>query len=386
MVPEKAAVPEQAPRIEPFRIDIPQAQLDDLDRRLAATRWPDELPAAGRAYGVPLGETRDLVGYWRDGYDWRRQEQRLNAVPQFITRIDGQTVHFLHVRSTVPGALPLVLTHGWPGSVLEFLAVIGPLTDPAAHGGDARDAFHVVVPSLPGYGFSGPTTDRGWTQHRVARAWAVLMDALGYDRYGAQGGDIGSGVSRHLGQIAPDHVAGVHLNFLLTPPTGDPAQFTPEERAAAERLSYFNREGSGYFREQSTRPQTLAYALTDSPAGLAAWIGEKFTEWSDPASRISRDDVLTDVMLYWLTGTVNSSFRMYWEHFHAPGGGAPRPSRTPTGIAIFPHEIAPPVRAIAEQTSNIVHWSPQPRGGHFAALEEPGLLVDDIRAFFRPLR
>jgi pimeloyl-ACP methyl ester carboxylesterase len=379
-------VPDSALSVEPFRIDIPQAQLDDLDRRLAATRWPDELPGSGRQYGVPLGELRDLVGYWRDGYDWRRQEQRLNAVPQFTTRIDGQLVHFLHVRSARPDALPLILTHGWPGSVLEFLGVIGPLTDPAAHGGDPADAFHVVVPSMPGFGFSGPTSEPGWTGQRVARTWAALMPALGYGRYGAQGGDIGARVSRELGRIAPEQVAGVHLNFLLTPPPGDPADFTPEERAAAAGLARYDRELSGYFRQQSTRPQTLAYALTDSPAGLAAWIGEKFTEWSDPGSRISRDDVLTDVMLYWLTGTVNSSIRMYWEHYHAPGGRVPLPSPTPTGVAIFPHELAPPVRALAEQASNIVHWSPQPRGGHFAALEEPGLLVDDLRAFFRPLR
>jgi epoxide hydrolase len=379
-------VPDSALSIEPFVIDIPQAQLDDLDRRLAATRWPDELPGAGRQYGVPLGELRDLVAYWRDGYDWRRQERRLNAVPQFTTRIDGQLVHFLHVRSARPDALPLILTHGWPGSVLEFLGVIGPLTDPAAHGGDPADAFHVVVPSMPGFGFSGPTSEPGWTGQRVARAWAELMPALGYHRYGAQGGDLGARVSRELGRIAPEQVAGVHLNFLLTPPQGDPADFTAEERAAAAGLARYDRELSGYFRQQSTRPQTLAYALTDSPAGLAAWIGEKFTEWSDPASQISRDDVLTDVMLYWLTGTVNSSIRMYWEHYHAPGGGAPLPSRTPTGVAIFPHELAPPVRALAEQAGPIVHWSPQPRGGHFAALEEPGLLVDDLRAFFRPLR
>lgn len=379
-------MPEPELSVEPFRIDIPQAQLDDLHRRLAATRWPDELPGAGRQYGVPLSEIQELVSYWRGGYDWRQQERRLNAVPQFTTRIDGQLVHFLHVRSARPGALPLVLTHGWPGSVLEFLSVIGPLTDPAAHGGDPADAFDVVVPSLPGFGFSGPTSEPGWTGQRVARTWAALMQGLSYERYGAQGGDIGARVSRELGRIAPDRVAGVHLNFLLTPPAGDPAGFTPEERAAAERLAHYDRELSGYFRQQSTRPQTLAYALTDSPAGLAAWIGEKFAEWSDPASRISRDDVLTDVMLYWLTGTVNSSVRMYWEHYHAPGGRAPLPSRAPTGIAIFPYEIAPPVRTIAEQTNNIVHWSPQPRGGHFAALEQPALLVDDIRAFFRPLR
>jgi pimeloyl-ACP methyl ester carboxylesterase len=376
------------PQITPFRIDIAQEQLDDLDRRLAMTRWPDELPGLAGQYGMALGRVRELADYWRDGYDWRAQERRLNAIPQFTTEIDGQRVHLLHARSPEPGALALVLTHGWPGSVAEFLQMIGPLADPRAHGGDPGDAFHVVVPSMPGYGFSGPTTGPGWTGSRVAGAWARLMAALGYDRYGAQGGDLGARVSRELGRLAPEQVVGVHLNFLVTPPQGDPAGFSAEERHAAERLSHFNREGSGYFRMHATRPQTLAYGLTDSPVGLLAWIGEKFDEWSDPASEISRDDILTGVMLYWLTGTANSAARMYWEHFHEPGGQAvgSLPSPVPTGVAIFPHEIAPPVRAIAEQASNIVRWSPQPRGGHFAALEEPGLLVDDVRAFFRPLR
>jgi epoxide hydrolase len=375
------------PDIEPFRIDIAQHQLDDLDRRLAATRWPDELPGLAGQYGMPLDRVRELAHWWRSGYDWRAAERRLNDFPQFTTRIDGERVHFLHVRSPRPDALPLVLTHGWPGSVVEFLGVIGPLADPEAHGGAAGDAFHVVVPSLPGYGFSGPTTRPGWTGSRVAGAWARLMAGLGYERYGAQGGDIGARVSRELGRLEPEHVAGVHLNMLLTPPTGDPAGFTEEERRVADRLAHFSREGSGYYRMHATRPQTLAYGLTDSPVGLLAWISEKFAEWSDPASDISRDDILTDVMLYWLTGTVNSAARMYWEHDHDPGGNPARlPSRAPTGVALFPYEIAPPVRALAERTNNIVHWSPQPRGGHFAALEQPGLLTDDIRAFFRPLR
>jgi microsomal epoxide hydrolase len=373
-------------QIEPFRIAIPQGDLDDLQRRLAATRWPGELPGAGRDYGMPLAEMRSLVGYWREGYDWRRHEAELNAFPQFTTTIEGQRIHFLHVRSARRDALPLILTHGWPGSVAEFASVIGPLTEPAAHGGDAADAFHVVVPAIPGFGFSGPTTERGWTPQRTAQAWSVLMDRLGYRRYGAQGGDLGSRISRELGRIAPDRVTGVHLNFLLTPPAGDPATYTDEERGAAERLARFERELSGYFKVHATRPQTLAFAMHDSPAGLLAWIAEKFTEWSDPASVIDRDDLLTDVMFYWLTGTAGSAMRMYWEMTHAPAPGAALPSPVPTGIALFPHEIAPPVRAVAERTNNIVHWSPQPAGGHFAALEQPGLFTADVRAFFRSLR
>jgi pimeloyl-ACP methyl ester carboxylesterase len=374
----------KAGTVTPFRIDVPQADLDDLQRRLAATRWPDELPGAAREYGIPLTDVRELAAYWRDGYDWRRHEARLNAVPQFTTVIDGQRVHFLHARSPHPGALPLILTHGWPGSVLEFLAMIGPLTDPAAHGGDPADAFHVVVPSIPGYGFSGPTTQRGWTPARVSAAWAVLMDRLGYRRYGAQGGDWGSVISRELGRLAPGQVAGVHLNFLTTPPDGDPAALSDEDRVTRDRLHRFRHDGSGYFRVHSTRPQTLAYAMSDSPTGLLAWIAEKFSEWSDPASVISRDDLLTNVMLYWLTGTAGAAMRLYWEAAHLPP--EPQPSSVPTGIAIFPHEIAPPIRRIAAAANNIVHWSPQPRGGHFAALEEPGLLTGDVRAFFRGLR
>jgi pimeloyl-ACP methyl ester carboxylesterase len=371
--------------ITPFRIAVPQASLDDLQSRLDAVRWPDELPGAGRDYGIPVADVRALAGYWRDGYDWRAQEQRLNSFAQFTTTVDGQRVHFLHVRSPHPGALPLILTHGWPGSVVEFLNLVGPLADPVAHGGDPADAFHVVVPSIPGYGFSGPTTERGWHPHRVAAAWAVLMDRLGYPRYGAQGGDWGSQISRELGRLAPDRVAGVHLNFLVTAP-GDPAALTGADRAAAARGARWRRDGAGYYRIQATRPQTLAYAMHDSPTGLLAWIAEKFSEWSDPASVIDRDDLLTNVMLYWLTGTANSASRLYWEMYHLAGTERPQPSQAPTGIAVFPHEIVPPIRAVAEQTNRIVRWSPQPRGGHFAALEEPGLLLADIRAFFRPLR
>jgi pimeloyl-ACP methyl ester carboxylesterase len=372
--------------IVPFRIEIGQPDLDDLRRRLTATRWPDELPGAGWDYGIPLAEVRALAGYWRDGYDWRAQERRLNTVPQFSTTIDGQRVHFLHVRSPHPGALPLVLTHGWPGSVLEFVDLIGPLTDPERHGGEAGDAFHVVIPAIPGYGFSGPTTQAGWAPRRVAAAWATLMDRLGYGRYGAQGGDWGSSVSRHLARIAPDHVAGVHVNYLPTLAPEDPATLTPGEQAALEQMRRFADDGSGYGHIQRTRPQTLAYAMLDSPVGLLAWIAEKFTAWADPASEISRDTLLTDVMLYWLTGTAGSAMRLYWEQAHSPNAGRVPPGTVPTGVALFPHEIVQPIRRLAEQTDHIVHWSPQPRGGHFAALEVPDLLLADIRAFFRPLR
>jgi pimeloyl-ACP methyl ester carboxylesterase len=373
--------------ITEYRIEIPDTQLDDLRRRLAATAWPDELPDSDGRYGIPLARMRPLVSYWQNGYDWRAEEARLNAYPQFVTEIDDQRVHFLHIRSAEPGALPLVLTHGWPGSIVEFLGSIGPLVDPAAHGGDPADAFHVVLPSIPGYGLSGPTREPGWTQLRTAYAWKTLMERLGYSRYGAQGGDMGSRISRELGRVDASHVVGVHLNFLITPPPkDDPSTFDEETSTAATRLAEFNRDGSAYARMHSTRPLTLAYALADSPTGLLAWMAEKFTAWSDPATTIADDDLLTNVMLYWLTGTAGSAARMYWEVAHARDEQAYQPSPTPVGMAIFPYEIAPPIRALVEQHNNLVHWSPQPRGGHFAALEVPGLFVDDVRKFFRPLR
>ena len=292
--------------IRPFRIEIPQADVDDLRERLARTRWPDQIPGAGRDYGIPLEYVRELAEYWRTGYDWRVHEARLNAFDQFTTTIDGQRIHFLHVRSAEPGALPLIITHGWPGSVVEFTNIIGPLTDPAAYGGDPADAFHLVVPSIPGYGFSGPTRDRGWDVRRVARAWASLMDGLGYQRYGAQGGDWGSSISRELGLAAPEHVIGVHLNMLVPHVRDTPDDLTEQERSRLEALRRFQSTGSGYFALQSTRPQTLAYRLTDSPAGQLAWITEKFGEWTDgglPDEAVDRDQLLTNVTLYWLTGT-----------------------------------------------------------------------------------
>jgi pimeloyl-ACP methyl ester carboxylesterase len=349
----------------PYRIDVPQADLDDLADRLDRTRWPDELPGAGWDYGIPLGRVRALAARWRDGYDWRVHEAELNAYPQFRTRIDGQQVHFLHVRSGNPDALPLLLLHGWPGSVLEFRSVLGPL---------AED-FHLVVPSLPGFGFSGPTGERGWDLERIARALAELMTRLGYPRFGAHGGDWGSGVARSLGAAVPGRVAGVHVTYLPTP--GPTTGLTGENLRRAERTAAFAANRPGYQVLQATRPQTLAYALTDSPAGQLAWIAEKFTEWTDPASRIDDDVLLTDVSIYWFTRTAGSSARLAKES----GYGAPCP--VPMGVAVLPHDIVLSVRPLAERRHDIRHWTELPRGGHFAALEVPAELAADIRAFFR---
>jgi pimeloyl-ACP methyl ester carboxylesterase len=374
--------------IEEFRIDIPQAELDDLRDRLGRTRWPDQLPGVGWDYGIALDDVRELAEYWRTGYDWRVHERRLNSFPQFTTEIDGQVVHFLHVRSASPGAMPLIMTHGWPGSVVEFMEIIGPLTDPGAHGGDPGDAFHMVVPSIPGFGFSGPTRERGWNVTRVARAWDSLMGRLGYQRYGAQGGDWGSAISRELGVIVPEQMIGVHLNMLSPYVSGDlPADLSDSDRARVERLRRFRLAGSGYSAIQSTRPQTVGYGLTDSPAGQLGWIAEKFGEWTDGGlSAVDRDQMLTNISVYWLTRTAGSSARLYYEAARSRASGPPAPSTAPTGVAVFPEEIAAPVRRLAEQTNNIVHWSEFDRGGHFAAMEEPDLLIGDVREFFRPLR
>jgi microsomal epoxide hydrolase len=378
--------------IQPFRIDIPEAALEDLNKRLTRTRWPRESPSVGWERGVPLDYLQELAEYWQTKYDWRTQEARLNEIPQFTTTIDGANIHFLHVRSPESEAMPLILTHGWPGSVVEFLEVIGPLADPAAHGGDPADAFHVVVPSMPGFGFSGPTDDTGWDTTRIALAWAELMRRLGYEQYGAQGGDWGAQVSRTLGIRDAEHVVGVHLNFLPTFPSGDPAELeglTEAEQERLAKLEYFATEQSGYFSIQGTRPQTLAYGLTDSPAGQLAWIVEKFKELTDsesvPEDAVDRDQMLTNVMFYWLTETARSSADLYKEDTSA--FGEPEINETPTGIAVFPAEIGQPIRRFAEPSNpNIVHWSEFDRGGHFAAMEEPDLLVEDVRTFFRGLR
>ncbi|HZM84238.1 MAG TPA: epoxide hydrolase, partial [Candidatus Limnocylindrales bacterium] len=329
--------------------------------------------------------------YWRRGYDWRAHEAQLNEFPQFTTVIEGQNVHFVHVRSAQPGALPLIITHGWPGSVVEFMNIIGPLTDPASHGGDPADAFHVVAPSLPGFGFSSPLAGPGWDTGRVARAWAELMHRLGYHRYGAQGGDTGSTVSPELGRIDPEHVIGVHVNNLGTFPSGDPAELTGLTSADQERLALletWGRDMSGYAIVQSTRPQTISYALTDSPVGQLAWIVEKFKEWTDPRASlpedaVGRDLILTDVSVYWLTGTAGSAARIYYEGARTWGQSQPR-SPVPTAVAVFPGDTT--IRPLAERDYNVVQWAEFSRGGHFAAMEAPDLLVSDVQKFFRQFR
>src|SRR5262245_13659830 len=337
-------------RMKPFRIDIPQDQLDDLQRRLAHTRWPDELPAVGWSRGVPLTYLKELAEYWRISYDWRAAEARLNRFSQSATLIDGANVHFLHVRSPEPDALPLLLTHGWPGSVAEFLEVIGPLPDPQAHGGDRADAFHLVIPSIPGYGFSGPIRETGWNFSRIANAWAELMKRLGYARYAAQGGDVGALISLSLAGIHPEQVVGVHVNMLVTPPDGDPSELpdlSETDQARLGRMAHFVAELSGYMKLQSTRPQTLSYGLTDSPAGQLAWIVEKFREWTDsakvPEDAVDRDLLLTNVSIYCLTATAGSSAQLYVETAAmlptaAVRPPAPPPLSVPLGVAVFPHD------------------------------------------------
>ncbi|MFE5680428.1 epoxide hydrolase family protein [Streptomyces erythrochromogenes] len=383
--------------LQVFRLDVDQRELDDLGARLARVRWPDELPGAGRSYGLPLERVQELVAYWRDGYDWRAAETRLNAWPQFTTVIDGTRVHFAHVRSPEPDATALLMTHGWPGSFVEFQRVVGPLTDPRAHGGDPADAFHLVLPSIPGFALSGPTTETGWEFKRVARAFGVLMERLGYGAYGVQGGDWGAAISRELGRIRPDRVTGVHLNLLpgggatAEPDEAELAALSPAEqdrtRASWERYREWARERQGYADIQATRPQTLAYALNDSPVGLLAWIAEKFDEWSDPGCPVDRDQLLTNVMLYWLTGTAGSAARIYYERAHADyAGQPPEVSSTPTALAVFPHDNFIPLRHVAARTDAVVRWTTFDRGGHFPAMEVPDLLVGDVRAFFRRLR
>ncbi|MEV6397743.1 epoxide hydrolase family protein [Streptomyces sp. NPDC051907] len=390
-----------AESVQPFRLDIPQDALDDLRHRLDRTRWPDELPGVGWAYGIPRGYLQELAHYWRHVYDWRAAEARLNQWPQFTTTIDGANVHFAHIRSPEPDALPLLMTHGWPGSFVEFAEVVGPLTDPRAHGGDPADAFHVVLPSIPGFGLSGPTRERGWEFQRAARAFGVLMERLGYERYGVQGGDWGAAISRELGRIRPGQVVGVHLNLLPgaaaaeEPGPEELAALSPQERERAlaswERNRAWTRDRQGYADIQATRPQTLAYGLTDSPVGQLAWIAEKFKEWTDskdrPEDAVDRDLLLTNVMLYWLTGTAGSSARIYYERAHADyWGSPPDPSSTPTALADFPRDNFVPLRHIADRTNNIVRWTSYDRGGHFPAMEQPALLAGDVREFFRLFR
>ncbi len=378
--------------IRPFTLDIPQADLDDLHARLDRTRWPAELPGDDWSRGVPVTYLRDLAAYWRHRYDWRSFERELNTHPQFTTEIDGQTIHFLHVRSPEPDALPLILIHGWPGSFVEFMDLIGPLSDPRAHGGDPSTAFHLVIPSNPGTALSGPTREPGWDLGRVAGAYAELMDRLGYDRYGAQGGDTGSVIAPRLGLLNPDRVIGVHANGLASFVPVDPADrgaLTEAERQRLSTLEYWGSEGSGYVAMQTTRPQTLSYGLNDSPVAQLAWIVEKFKEWSDPAAElpedaVDRDRLLSDVTLYWLTGTGGSSANSYYETAHAGTWSAGERSEVPTGVAVFPMDTS--IRRTVEPEHRVVHWREFDRGGHFAAMEAPDLLISDIRDFFSQLR
>jgi epoxide hydrolase len=368
-------------QIRPFRIEVPEAILDDLRDRLTRTRWPDELPGVGDSYGVSLDLVKPLAERWRTGYDWRKWEAELNRHQQYTTTIDGQNVHFLHVRSPEADAFPLILTHGWPGSVVEFLDVIGPLSDPITHAAKPDEAFHLVIPSLPGYGFSGPTREIGWNRYRTAAAWAELMRRLGYDRYGAVGNDAGSMVNPELGRIDAEHVVGLHVTQIFSFPSGDPsemADLTPEEQGQLATLQWFYENKFSFNQLMSQQPQTLAYALSDSPVGLLAWNAQLFGEDLDD------DFILTNVMLYWLTGTGGSAARLYYEDAHATQ--PTEPTTVPLGLAAFGGDFSG-IRRFAERDhSNIVRWSTFDHGGHFAAHKAPDLLVGDIRSFFEPLR
>lgn len=377
--------------IERFQIRVDDSVLEDLRTRLEKTRIPDQIEGTGWEYGIPLDYLRELVEYWREGYDWRTQEARLNELEHFRTRVDGQSIHFIHARSEHADALPLLLTHGWPGSVLEFLDVIPRLTAPEAHGGHAADAFHVVAPSLPGYGFSEPTRTRGWNVQRIARAFVELMGRLGYSRYGAQGGDWGAQVSTRIGALDPEHCAAIHLNMPIADPPEDRVPLSDVDKADLTAMQSFQREESGYALEQATKPQTLGVGLNDSPAGLLAWIVEKFRTWSDcdghPENVFTRDQLINNVMVYWVTQTIASSARLYWEHQHVGSGEAPpQYVGVPTGVARYPKEVLRFPRSWVERRYNVTHWAVMPRGGHFAAMEQPELFTDDLRNFFRTMR
>lgn len=390
--------------IRPFRIDIPQPDLDDLADRLARTRWFDDLPGATDwSRGVPTGYLKEIAEYWRTGFDWCAWEARLNELPQFVTEIDGQAIHFAHVRSPEPDALPLVLTHGWPSSFVEFLDVIRPLTDPRSHGGQTSEAFHVVVPSLPGFAFSTPLREAGWGNlFRVAAAWAELMNRLGYERFAAQGGDVGAGVSGMLPMVAPGRVVGVHTNGPTPYPFGPPLAtdgLSGADRIRAERFNEYQRDGLGYLHLQASRPQTLAHLLTDSPVGQLAWIVEKFREWTDPDAdlpedAVDRDQLLANASIYWFTGSGASSahityegmqaFRRFVEEHGAQGGDPTAKLGVPTGVAVYAADFS--VRSLIDPAQRVAHWSEHDQGGHFPAMEAPGLFVDDIRTFFAELR
>jgi len=381
---------EGAMSIQPFTIHVPHTTIDDLQGRLARTRWPDEIAGAGWDYGTNLAYLMGLVAYWRDDFDWRAQEARLNQFAHFRAEIDGCGIHFIHERGRGPQPLPLIITHGWPSSFAQMLKIIPPLTDPARHGGDPADAFDVVVPSLPGFGFSDRPQERGMNAQRIADLWARLMvDALGYRRFAAAGGDLGSPITRRLALARPELLAGIHLTDVGYPTADRPDLSAAEQRFLDAGRDWSAREG-GYMAMQATKPQTLAYGLTDSPVGLAAWIVEKYRAWSDCGGdverRFSKDELLTTIMIYWATDTINSSARLYYENRRIPPLAPEQRIDVPAGVALFPKDLALPPREWAERSLRVECWTEMPRGGHFAAMEEPDLLVEDLRAFFRPLR
>jgi pimeloyl-ACP methyl ester carboxylesterase len=392
--------PAGATTIRPFRVDIPEQALDELRRRIAATRWASRELVADRSQGVQLATTQELARYWATGYDWRKVEAKLNALPQFRTTIDGVEIHFLHVKSPHADALPLIITHGWPGSVIELLEVVGPLTDPTSHGGRAEDAFHLVLPSIAGYGFSAEPTELGWYAGRVAQAWAVLMGRLGYSRYVAQGGDVGASVTDAMARQAPSGLVGIHTNLLVTALAGPQPAESEQERAAADALATFRASGFGYFLEQATRPQTIGYALLDSPVALAAWMLDHDTDSyqkitrafvdGQPAGNLTRDHILDNITLYWLTGTGASAARSYWESGRAQAlaaGQAPPAVSVPVGFTTFPGEIFRAPRSWVELAyPTLTYFNEAERGGHFAAWEEPELFSEELRAAFRSLR
>ena len=396
--------PSGATEIRPFQVEVPQADLDDLRQRIAATRWPSRELVDDRSQGVQLSTTEALASFWEKEYDWRACEAKLNALPQFKTEIDGVEIHFIHVRSQHEDALPLIMTHGWPGSVVELLETVGPLTDPTAHGGSAADAFHLVLPSLPGYGFSTEPTELGWDAARTGRAWAELMHRLGYDRYVAQGGDVGALVTDLMGRQAVEGLAGYHLNLLTAVlAIGDQLpRESEQERAAAEAVATFKEDGFGYFLEMATRPQTVSYALLDSPIALAAWMLDHDTDSyykiagafvdGKPTGNLTREQIIDNITLYWLTGTAASAARSYWEDARAlaaslASGQPPPPVSVPVGFTTFPGEIWATPRSWAEAVyPDLAYFNEAEKGGHFAAWEEPEVFVDEVRATFRTLR
>jgi len=392
--------------IRPFRIEVPEEALVDLRRRVAATRWPDKEQVADETQGVRLATMRNLAQYWQTGHDWRSAEARLNAVPNLITEIDGLDIHFIHVRSKHENALPMIVTHGWPGSIIEQMKIIEPLSDPTAHGGSASDAFHLVIPSLPGYGFSGKPTAPGWNPPRIARAWATLMQRLGYTRYVAQGGDWGNAVTENMALQAPRGLLGIHTNMPATVPADiskalavggpPPAGLSPEEKHAWDQLAFFFKEGLGYAIEMNNRPQTL-YGIVDSPVGLAGWMIDHDARSQEMIARVfdgkaeglSKDDVLDNVTLYWLTNTAISSARLYWDNVHPPTGGFfdVRGIKIPVAVSAFPDEIYTAPRSWAERAyPKLIHYNKLDKGGHFAAWEQPALFVSEMRASFKTLR